>query len=555
MTPAFVSTLSPSVVPTLVEGALRSLAVALTVWAGIRLFGIRNVLAQKTAWSLVLASALAMPLAMNLGMRWQVLPAWAAIRLPQNPWALAAAPRQAPTPAPASAPDPNAPQQAVQTPEPAVDGVSHFPAPRVSNSDQQPQNQAVPPPSSALLESPVPLQKASAPANLPPLQWATAASLLYLAVSTLLLIRLLYGLGLSMRIWRQARPVTLHAAGAMVSRLAGAIPVRASTRIASPVTIGSGIVLPADYSGWDREKLRVVLAHEGSHIRQGDFYLQLLAGLYASMFWFSPLGWWLKRKLSELGETISDRAGLEEAASRSSYAQILIEFAALPRPTPIGVAMARTSTLSHRIERLLNDSSFRQAFAGSRGRTLLAVLLVPVALFAATALIRVEAAAATPTVQSAPQAPAIGQSNPDQAPDPAQAPTPAPAPAPPASPAPSPDAAPAAVTLPAPPQAVSPEPPEPPEPLDQDKHIVIRKEIRNGQRQEVRVERQQRFVREGVGEGHGEGHGYSYSYSSNGETYALVSGPDEAVTFSGDWNHGHSDDIKKAARMAHGPFL
>ena len=91
--------------------------------------------------------------------------------------------------------------------------------------------------------------------------------------------------------------------------------------------------MPADYEEWETEKLRIVLAHEGSHIRQGDFYLQLLAGLHASVFWFSPLGWWLKRKLSELGETISDRPGLEEAASSSSYAQLLLEFAALPRPT------------------------------------------------------------------------------------------------------------------------------------------------------------------------------------------------------------------------------
>ncbi len=68
-------------------------------------------------------------------------------------------------------------------------------------------------------------------------------------------------------------------------------------------------MLPADYTEWDSEKLRIVLAHERSHVRQGDFYLQTLAGLYAVLFWFSPLGWWLKRKLSDLSETISDRAG------------------------------------------------------------------------------------------------------------------------------------------------------------------------------------------------------------------------------------------------------
>ena len=153
----------------------------------------------------------------------------------------------------------------------------------------------------------------------------------------------------------------------------GSAACAASRAVSSPVTIGSGVVLPADYDDWDSEKLRIVLAHERSHIRQGDFYLQLLAGLYAALFWFSPLGWWLKRKLSDLAEAISDRAGLEEAASRSSYAQILLEFAAAPRPTLIGVAMARTGSLSRRIERLLNDVSFRQAFAGSR-RALAAVL-------------------------------------------------------------------------------------------------------------------------------------------------------------------------------------
>ena len=70
--------------------------------------------------------------------------------------------------------------------------------------------------------------------------------------------------------------------------------------------------------------------------------------------------------------------------------------------------MARSGSLSRRIERLLNDSSFRQAFAGTR-RGLVALAVVPVALFAATALVRVEAAGQqTPTpppaVQPAPPA-------------------------------------------------------------------------------------------------------------------------------------------------------
>ncbi len=57
--------------------------------------------------------------------------------------------------------------------------------------------------------------------------------------------------------------------------------------------------------------------------------------------------------------------------------------------------MARKSNLSRRIERLLNDRVFRQAFAGSR-RVRIAFLLAPFAMFAFTALIRVQAASPAP---------------------------------------------------------------------------------------------------------------------------------------------------------------
>ena len=64
--------------------------------------------------------------------------------------------------------------------------------------------------------------------------------------------------------------------------------------------------------------------------------------------------------------------------------------------------MARSSNLSHRIERLFNDGAFRQAFTASR-RTLATALLVPVVLFAAATFVRVTAAAQTPE-QTAPAA-------------------------------------------------------------------------------------------------------------------------------------------------------
>lgn len=343
------------------------------------------------------------------------------------------------------------------------------------------------------------------------------------------------------------------------------------------MNIGSGIILPADYAEWDEEKLRIVLAHERSHVRQGDFYLQLLAGFYASLFWFSPLGWWLKRKLNELGEAISDRAGLEEAASRSSYAQILLEFAALPRPTLTGVAMARTSHLSQRIERLLNESSFRRAFAAGGRRALLAVLLVPVAIFAATALVRVQAAASPATqIQAAGQASLAGQSTPQQVTDqtgnpvPAQAQDAAPAPAPAAAPGPPapPDAAIVAAPAPEPdpdadpaprgPQTifVAPKPPTAPmaadgqePPMPPDGPIVLNLKMPG---HAISIDKGQ--IAMAISQAK-MATGPFYFNFGDGNSYAVVGDPGTHVRFSGGWDGDQVEAVEKARKVAHGHFL
>ncbi|MFZ1083648.1 MAG: M56 family metallopeptidase [Terracidiphilus sp.] len=349
----------------LIEAALRTLMVALAVGAGLRLLRVSNVMAQKKAWGLVLAAALLMPLLM----RWQWLSASALIRVPGYPKAQRVDSRPAEV---ATAPTTTHGQAALTKADPAPLSAGHFVAPADLSTNE-------------------PVQ--SNPATFAPRQIpiATLLWLLYLGVAALLLARLAYGLAAVLRLWTTSEPVCLT----VDSDLAAGMRLRSSWRIASPVALATGVVLPSEYLQWDRHKLRIVLAHECAHIRQGDFFVQLFAGLHAALFWFTPLSWWLKYKLSDLSEAVSDRAGLEAAASRASYAQILLEFAALPRPTPsLGVAMAHKNNLSVRIEHFLNESLFHQAFAGSRRRAFLAVLLVPIAIFAFTALIRVEAAAA-----------------------------------------------------------------------------------------------------------------------------------------------------------------
>jgi beta-lactamase regulating signal transducer with metallopeptidase domain len=560
-----------AIVPLLLEAALRALLAAAAVWAGLHILRIGNVVVQKAAWGLVLVAAVSMPLAP----RWQGLPVSAALHLPTIQWGQA--PAAAPVAQPAMTPD-SAPIVAESAPavdqspaiEPSVElkaspqGSDRYPAPSISSADFMAPAQAKPEPAAYMSEPVAAPVSALATTRALSLRPATMAWALYLGVFAALLLRLLVGLASALRLWMTAKPVdSLHD-----SDPAESLRLRSSKRVASPVNIGSGIILPADFGEWDAEKLRVVLAHERSHVRQGDFYLQLLAGFYASLFWFSPLGWWLKRKLNELSEAISDRAGLEEAASRSSYAQLLLEFAALPRPTLTGVAMARTSHLAQRIERLLNESSFRQAFAAGGRRALLAVLLVPVALVAATALVRVEAAAApTPQAQAATQQPTAGQSTPEPVTQPAPAADPTPVavavpplaaqetspvatpapPPPPAAPG-DPGQAPMAPEPPDPPTgAIAPMPPTPPMPP---MHVRIDPgDIRVHIDSEIRAE---------MAAARAEEHAFrGMHFSFDGEPYALVGDPGSKTRFNGEWDSddNRKEEIEKARKIAHGHFL
>jgi len=551
------------VIPSLIELTLRALLVAAVVWAGLRLFRVRDVLAQKAAWGLVLAAAILMPFVLPLALRWRIVPAGMGVVLPANllqranqaaAHAAATQPLQRLLAAPAEKWTPAAVLPSRSTAAKAAERTQPMRvSPHVEASSA--------PVLRSTMETPPPMDRWRTAVKpglaLPDLEWLAVA--VYFAVAAVLMLRIVFGLVSTVSLWLDAEPVEL---GRRLQPAHEGLRLRSTRAISSPVTVGSGIVLPADYDEWDIEKLRIVLAHERSHVRQGDFYLQLFAGVYAALFWFSPLGWWLKSKLSDLGEAISDRAGLEEARSRSSYAQVLLEFAALPRPTLIGVAMARSSSLSHRIDRLLNDTAFRQAFAVSRRRALVAAMLVPIAFVAATAFIRVEAAsqaappaAAAPAVAPAPavaaEAPIAGTSNPGEVLEPVAAIAPSEPVAPVAPPAAIDPLAPVSGGLTVIP-ALAPRAPQAPLAPQEDDHITVG---RGESLTIARSEQDRNSDRRHIRSYSGSGDGYSYSFSSDGEAYALVTDPSKGIRFSGDWFDGRREEIEKASRMAHGPYL
>jgi hypothetical protein len=338
------------------------------------------------------------------------------------------------------------------------------------------------------------------------------AATLYCLVAAFLLARLGVGFALAMRLRRQAAPADNFP---LVEA-----DIRISSRISTPVTIANSVLLPASSAQWDEAKLRVVLSHERAHVRQADFYIQLLAGMNSAIFWFNPFSWWLQNHLSALGEAMSDLAAVEQAESRASYAEVLLEFATTARWPLTGVAMARTSSLRVRIERLLSERLFEQSYTGRRRLPLVAAALGIVAVCASTSLTRVHASqtavssapTAAPQTIAAPQAePLPAESSqklatvaPEEPSDGADGNTNAPAASQEAS-----------QDIQAPPAAPA-APPAPPAPSYSNRRS------------------------------------YNYNQNGNGDSYALVMG-DDHYTFSGDWQQ--MEDLQSIQKNTHGNFI
>jgi beta-lactamase regulating signal transducer with metallopeptidase domain len=197
-------------------------------------------------------------------------------------------------------------------------------------------------PALPLAQAPV-SEGAAAAAGPPPLPWLLVV---YGGVTGLMLARLMTGLVLTWRLYRAAEPATCAETAAVLRR---------STRLRSPIVFGRCILLPQDFAQWPAARRAAILAHEECHVARGDFFLQLLAGLYRALFWFNPFAWWLKAQLGALAERDSDSAALARMGDRASYAELLMEMSRLGRPVGAEVAMSGPG-IAWRIDRILDAS-------------------------------------------------------------------------------------------------------------------------------------------------------------------------------------------------------
>ncbi len=361
----------------LLEAAVRTLGMAAILGIALSVLRIHQIRARRTAWLLALAGALLMPLLVAAHIGPRVLPEW------------------------------SHPQPAEFSVESGLLSRASLPATKSASSA----------PRSTIVIA----HQSVARRPIGPLI-SKAAFAIYAGVAVLLLLRLGVGLGLALRLKSRAQRIDL-------AFLPPNADARVSSRLMNPATIASSIILPRHYAQWSIATLRVVLSHEFAHVRQKDFYVQLLAGVHCALFWFNPFSWWLQRQLSDLGEALSDHAASQQAESRASYAEILLGFASGNPPPFTAVAMARGSNLTPRIERLLSDRGFERAFSGKRLTPIVGAVVAILALLASTSMQRVVAAPDIPAMAMSPP-PMVEPVEPQPPAAPAAPPPPAAAPAP-----------------------------------------------------------------------------------------------------------------------------
>jgi beta-lactamase regulating signal transducer with metallopeptidase domain len=328
----------------LLEAAARSLVMGAMILVALRLLRIDQVRARRTAWLLALIGALAMPALVGAQIGPRLLPE---LTVPKR-------------------------QSYLSLDEPYI-------AAAASSIYRQASAQHAP-----LIDAPRNESTDSAAIAQPPVSIVFTLALIgYCTVAAILSLRLCAGIGFALRLRDQAERV--------IFPFDPELDVRTSSRIATPVTIGSSVLLPRGYIAWDEATLRIVLSHERAHVRQADFYVHALAALHCALFWFNPFSWWLQRQLSELGEALSDCAAVGQAESRASYAETLLVFATRTRWPLTGVAMASSSNLTPRIERLLSDKGFERSFAVKQRLPYVAAGVVMLAMVASTSMTRVHA--------------------------------------------------------------------------------------------------------------------------------------------------------------------
>ena len=150
-----------------------------------------------------------------------------------------------------------------------------------------------------------------------------------------------------------------------VDQLAQDFGIRRKVRVqfglskSMPMTCGilrPQLRLPLEASTWEPSHLRTVLLHELAHVKRHDVLTQLLVKLTCALYWFNPLVWIVSHRIELEREKACDDLVLAKGIQPADYAESLLQVISQTQPdlsNPVGLAMARPSTLETRMKAIL----------------------------------------------------------------------------------------------------------------------------------------------------------------------------------------------------------
>ncbi len=204
-------------------------------------------------------------------------------------------------------------------------------------------------------------------------------------------------------LWRQSHAVADDDPLAVAIRVSDVVPacrVRVHEGPVTPCVWGLWrpvLLLPVAACDWPLERLRLVLAHEGEHLRRRDPWWRCLAGVFLALLWFHPLAWSLARRARQADERAADDAVLACEGDAPAYAETLLDCARLfAAPAPLERAaftMAGPGGLPARVRAVLDERRDRRAAGAGTwaGGLLLVGVVAGLAAIGAPRLVAAEA--------------------------------------------------------------------------------------------------------------------------------------------------------------------
>jgi beta-lactamase regulating signal transducer with metallopeptidase domain len=269
----------------------------------------------------------------------------------------------------------------------------------------------------------VPLETPPPPVEKPRWTWENAIGILWLLGSLAALGRILGGI-VSVRksIQKSYRSENTEWQDSVADlchelRISRRVDLRVGTPETPPLVFGilrPIILLPQTAANWTAERIRLVLAHELTHIQRGDGLVQILIQAACIVHWFNPVVWYAARRLRAERERACDDRVLALGANPSDYAEHLLQIA---RTMNAGLslhvlAMAHPSQLRLRLESIL-DSNIRRRKTSWVETVLLLVFIGGFATFAALVQITEAVPLPLPAVVQAPVRPQPAQATTD----------------------------------------------------------------------------------------------------------------------------------------------